>query len=155
MKVPASLALLIVAASGSTGAAAQYVWQAREAAQDVPAASEAKSAQLPQGSGAGLRIFIDPVTREIRPPTAEEIQALARQVTPLQVVPEPQMFTTRYGAIGFRVDPSFDSYMVAVKRPDGALDVDCFPNAGQATKALAAGAAPASVVPKKPALDEK
>jgi len=154
MKVPASLALLIVAASGSTGAAAQYAWQAREAAQ-VQAATDAKPVQTPKGSGAGFRVFIDPVTREIRQPEPEELQALARQLATLQIPPVPQMFTTPSGATGVILDPSFDSYMLAARRPNGTLAVDCLP--GQASNPIAApiAARPVGTFPKTPAPDEK
>jgi hypothetical protein len=43
MRLHTKLALVVVLAVASTGAAVQYVWQAREAAQTAPAAATSRS----------------------------------------------------------------------------------------------------------------
>lgn len=155
MKVFVTVALAIAAGLDSSGAAAQYVWQAREAAQAVPSGAAVAPANSVRGTGAGLQIFIDPVTGQIRPPEQEDLRALARQPVQPQFTPVPQLFFGRDGIPGVRLDPSFDSYMVASKRADGALDMDCLPSKAQAMDALTRSAAPMVSAPKRPALDEK
>ena len=156
MKAPATLALVIAAALGCSGAAAQYVWQAQEAANGTTSARATVPAAAAQGSGAGLRIFIDPATGKIRPAEQEELRSLAaQQAAILQTRPPLETFTTAAGVPGVRLDPTFDSYMVAIKRADGTLDVDCVPGAKQAAEALSVGAKPAGMTQKKAVLDEK
>jgi hypothetical protein len=156
MKAPATLLLAIAAALGCSGAAAQYVWQAQEAAAGAPSVRATVPAAVAQGSGAGLRIFIDPVTGKIRPAEQEELQSLAaQQAAILQTRPPLETFTTAAGVTGIRLDPSFDSYMVAIRRGDGSLDLDCVPGAKQAVEALSAGTKPAGMTQKKAVLDEK
>jgi hypothetical protein len=154
MKPNAMLAMAVVVAVVNTGASAQYVWQAREAAQAGPPAATSR-ASAPLGAGAGLQIFIDPATGLIRPAEQEDLRALARPAAPPEAAMAPQMFFGPEGAIGVRLDPSFDSYMMAVRRPDGTLDFDCIegrahPAARQATEIKR------TVVPgSKATLDEK
>jgi hypothetical protein len=155
MKFPVTLVLVMAALFGSSGAGAQYLWQAREGVQLIPPPSGATPIQPAQGSGAGLQIFIDPATGKIRPPEQEDLQALARQLVAPQFTPVPQMFIGRDGAVGVRLDASFDSYMVAIKRLDGVLDIDCLPGNARAADAVAAGAKPEGVIQKKATLDEK
>ena len=155
MRSATVLALAVAAMTGYSGAAAQYLWQAREAAQAAPAGAAAGPVPSVQGSGSGLQIFIDPVTGQIRPPEQEDLRALARQPASPQFAPAPQLFFTRDGIPGVRLDPSFDSYMVAVKRVDGAIDMDCLPGKAQAVDAVRGSTAPPASAQKKPALDEK
>ena len=154
MKSFVTVALAIAVASASSVATAQYLWQAREAAQAVPSGTAAASVPN-QGSGSGLQIFIDPVTGQIRPPEQEDLRALARQPAIPQFTPVPQLFFGRDGIPGVRLDPSFDSYMVAIKRADGALDLACLPGKAQAVDALAGRVAPTGSVQKRSTLDEK
>jgi hypothetical protein len=154
MKPRAMLVLVVVIAVASTSASAQYVWQAREAAQGVPPATTTR-ATAPLGAGAGLQIFIDPATGLIRPAEQEDLRALARPAPAPEAVSAAQEFFGPDGAIGVRLDPSFDSYMMAVRRPDGTLDFDCVegrahPAARRATE-IKRTVAPVS----KAALDEK
>ena len=154
MKTFVTVAVAIAAASVSSFAAAQYLWQAREAAQAAPSGTAAVPPPI-QGTGSGLMIFIDPVTGQIRPPEQEDLRALARPPAPQQFAPGPQLFFGRDGIPGVRLDPSFDSYMVAIKRADGSLDMDCLPGKAQAVDAVTGRIAPTGSVQKKPALDEK
>jgi hypothetical protein len=155
MKTSVTIAFVIAAASGSSGAAAQYLWQARDAAQAPPPGAAAAAAPSVQGSGSGLQIFIDPVTGQIRPPEQEDLRALARQPAIPQFTPVPQLFFGVGGIPSVLLDSSFDSYMVAIKRADGALDMDCLPSKAQAVDAVAGRLAPTGSVQKKPTLDEK
>lgn len=148
-------ALVIAAAVGSSGAAAQYLWQAREAAQASPAASRAAPTLAVQGTGAGLMIFIDPVTGQIRPPEQEDLQTLARQPVEARFTSVPQLFAGRDGSLGARLDPSFDSYMLASKRAGGGLDMECVPGTALTAAALPQSSNAVGTIQKKSTLDEK
>lgn len=154
MKPHAVLPLVVVIAAASTGASAQYVWQAREAAQAAPPAATSR-APAPLGAGAGLRIFIDPATGLIRPAEQEDLRALARPALAPEAVTAPQMFFGVDGAIGVRLDSSFDSYMMAVKRPDGTLDFDCIEGRAHPVARLAPEIKRTVVPAGKAAPDEK
>jgi hypothetical protein len=154
MKHHAMSALVVVIAAASTGASAQYVWQAREAAQAARPAATTR-APAPLGAGAGLQIFIDPATGLIRPAEQEDLRALARPALAPEAVFAPQMFFGPDGAIGVRLDPSFDSYMMAVRRPDGTLDFDCIEGRAHPAARLATEVKRTIVPSGKATLDEK
>ncbi len=152
MKTAAVLALAFAAAAGPSGAGAQYLWQARDAAQASSAASVPSVAPATPGKGAGLMIFIDPATGLIRPAEQEDFRALMPRLAPEAIGP-PQIFVARDGAIGVRLDPSFDSYMLAVRRPDGTLAFDCVE--GRAQPALQPAPNATGAGTSKARLDEK
>jgi hypothetical protein len=102
-------------------------------------------------SQGGLVAFKDPVTGQLRQPTAEEIRAL---LGPAKTTVSGAAQTGRRlanGGLAFSVDPSFDSYTIATKAADGTLVMSCVEGKEKAEKAIAAGA-PA---PVREALDEK
>lgn len=89
------------------------------------APEKAKAAQTPaaQAPDAGVRVFIDPVTKRIRPPEPGEAEALAPGAQAPQAA--PQAIFHRTGAVGLRLDDSFMSYFVATKNADGTLSFQC------------------------------
>ncbi len=98
--------------------------------------------ELAPAAGSGLTVFVDPVTRQIRQPTASEIgavgaasQAAARVgATPAS----PQIIQGPGAAIGLLLDDSAMSFMVATKKPDGKLAVECVVGAGEAASHVSA-----------------
>ena len=154
MKSAAILALAFAAATGQSGAAAQYLWQARDAARAGTAAPNASAVQPHQGTGSGLQIFIDPDTGLIRPAEQEDFRALMPPRLAPEAIPAPQPFAARDGAIGLRLDPSFDSYMLAVRRPDGTLAFDCVEGRTQPAPTRPINATGAGTSTRKAPLDE-
>ncbi len=75
-------------------------------------------------AGAGVRAFVDPVTRKLRPPTAAQKRQL--------VVPVRDRASRTYAVIfrpdGSRLvelDDTFSMSVVATRAPDGALEYRC------------------------------
>ncbi len=126
---------------------------ARPAANDATASLPAADTACPADdrfAQVGLRAFIDPQTGQLREPTPEETQALARaareefarEVESLEAVVHPD------GTISVDLRGLFMQDLVAVKKPNGSLSVRCVP-APERTAALAAPA------PAPAALEEK
>ncbi len=96
---------------------------------------------------AGFRAFIDPQTGQLREPTPEETQALARaareefarEVESLEAVVHPD------GTISVDLRGLFMQDLVAVKKPDGSLSVRCVPASERAAALAAPAPAPASL----------
>ena len=133
----------VALAMGALGAVAQSGAQASDAAKAPPAATKEA---LPQGGqaaamGAGLVVFIDPATGKFRQPEPGEMEALvgSRQVKPLEVRPL-EFRSAPSGAVGVVLDPSFDSYMVVTRQPDGNLTTQCIEGDAKANAAAATGA---------------
>jgi hypothetical protein len=151
----ASFVVAVMMVLGAVGAIAQVGGQPPDATKAPPAG---KKDVLPQSSqtgvpGAGLVVFIDPVTGRIRQPEPGEIGKLVGPppVTSLTVRP----LEVRYGPggmVGVMLDSSFDSYMVVSKQPDGTLSMQCVTGDPKANAAVAAGpgAAPPSTAAKAP-----
>jgi hypothetical protein len=81
---------------------------------------------------AGLRAYIDPVTRQLRAPLPEELarqRARAGARTSGQQEPnaEPRDRTivSPGGGIGYKLDESHDVFVVVRRRPDGELEEFC------------------------------
>jgi hypothetical protein len=80
---------------------------------------------------AGLRAFRDPVTGELRSPTAEELTRAreAREFAPKA----SQVFTTTVRADGTKSVDLGDAFLfdvVATRAPDGTVRVRCVPRSG-------------------------
>jgi len=139
MKASATFALAAAALLGSAGASAQYLWQAREAADAASKpAPKAAAVQQPAATGSGLMAFIDPVTGQLRAPEPDELQALNARIRANAKPDGPLAFITGPGgAVGVRLPESFDSFMVAQKNANGTLDFSCLPDENQAAAAIA------------------
>jgi hypothetical protein len=106
-----------------------------------------KDAKKPEAkpAPAGVLVFVDPVTHEIRPPLPGEVEQLTGlQVQSLQTVTSEQQaarqFATSSGAVGLKLDDSYATFMVVTKGPDGKLTMTEGNNA-DAEKAVKNGAA--------------
>ncbi len=128
-----------------TAGSASDTTAVRPATNDARAARPATNTACPADdrfAQAGLRAFIDPQTGQLREPTPEETQALARAareefaraVESLEAVVHPD------GTISLDLRGLFMQDLVAAKNPDGSLSVRCVP----APEHAAALAAPAS-----------
>jgi hypothetical protein len=124
--------------------------------------NEAAPKSLPVASG--MRVFVDPVTGQMREPEAWEEQELSRQqqreaLREGRVNPrgERQMTSAApiyhpSGAVGMQLGEDQMSYSVAKVNPDGTLSTDCLPNQQAASKWLkSSGQTPV----RKEKLDEK
>jgi hypothetical protein len=126
-------------------------------AKDPPKPAPAKSvtqtknpAVATPASNGGLVAIKDPVTGQLRQPTAEEIGALLR-LGPAAAARPVEERRLPNGAYVVVLDPSFDNYSVVSKGPDGRLVTTCVEGKAKAEQAVAAG----QQVPVKEALDEK
>jgi hypothetical protein len=104
-------------------------------------AKAAAPAAGPSSSAAGLTVFIDPVTKQIRPPTPEEAAALAAPMATKHAesakVPAQPRATSRKGLMAIPLDDSHMEYMVVTRQPDGKLHQQCVTGAQKADDALA------------------
>src|SRR5664279_2506258 len=100
----------------------------RALAQQAPE-PEKRTAPAAPAAG-GLVVFIDPVTGKIRQPDATEIGrllALPSASGPASTLDEKPLIM-KFGpgdAVGVVLDNRFETFMVATKKPDGKLSMDC------------------------------
>lgn len=116
-------------------------------AKDVcPARDPVVKAEDPAApAAAGLVVFRDPVTGQIRQPSAAEI----RSILPPEKPQAPRTLVTKTGpngAVGIVLDSSFDSYLVVTKKPDGKLAMDCVTGEKKAELAIAGTSTPAKTI---------
>lgn len=117
---------------------------------DARKATETPAAATPASAG-GLLVAIDPATGKIRPPEADEIRVLLEAAKPAGPAAPPKVRTLPDGTVAATLDPSFDSYSVVTRAPDGKLVMSCVEGKEKAEKAVGTG----SRAPVKEALDEK
>ncbi|MFO1305656.1 MAG: hypothetical protein U1F54_18155 [Burkholderiales bacterium] len=115
---------------------------------DPAATTSASKAPVSMQGAGGLMAFKDTETGALRMGTAAEIAAL---LPPPRIVPNAVKFALPGGGFRATVDPSLDSFMVTIRRPDGTLDYDCLTPQEAAAKAQVARSAPAVAVPRAPA----
>lgn len=100
----------------------------------------APSAQA--ADGVGMRIVRDPVTGQLRGPTAEEFQAMEAQERkanagkPAAVKVAPVEVRRADGAVRATLDESFMSYSVVTRNADGTLTEQCVTGSDAAHKAM-------------------
>ena len=75
-----------------------------------------------QTTQSGVVVAVDPTTRQIRPPTAEEKRALGQRGS--QPTSQPQPIQGRGGAVGLLLGEEFHTYTVVTRTPDGQVRVD-------------------------------
>ena len=128
------IAFSVAAMFGVSSAKAQVAVNPAAASKDQKT-TEARPAQ----NGSGVTVFIDPVTHQVRQPSAAEIGELtkagaeSKSAHKADAVP----FAGPGGSIGMMLDDSMDVYMVVTKRPDGKLDSDCVTGAEAAAGRVA------------------
>ena len=117
--------LVIITAFGVLAASAAF---AQTEAKPQEAGSPAAPATAPALRASGSVVFVDPVTRKIRKPSASEIGAqrsqsqaavAKRPATPPMVIHGPG------AAVGILLDDSDMSFMVATRKADGKIALDC------------------------------
>jgi hypothetical protein len=90
----------------------------------------------------GLRAFKDPVTGQLRAPTAAELKAAAAAKTPAEprgLVTgklNPQAVRHANGAISQELTQADLMYSVATRKADGSVDLYCVPGADAAAKVM-------------------
>ncbi len=96
-----------------------------------PATNPAPQASAPTDMAAGMRVVKDPVTGQLRAPTADEAQALeaagksrSSRSAALDAAPA-RTFTLASGAVGVEVPESAYSYYVVTRAADGSLVAAC------------------------------
>lgn len=156
MKARSTFALVIAAALAASGALAQVVSQApgpqngSDAETTLAPRTETRSAP----TGGGVVVFIDPTTGKIRQPHAAEIGSLIRPQAAKPLVSLPLATKTGPGgAVGVVLDSSFDSFVVATKKPDGTLAMDCVTGDNKAAEAVSTGVKAASQTKAQETLD--
>ncbi len=134
-------------ALGAGGAGAAAGPRAAGATGAPPVATTEASPQNGQTAapGAGLVIFIDPVTGKIRQPEPGEYEELVGPGLANRVaVPPLEVRRGPGGSLSVMLDTSFDSFMVVTRQPDGKLSMQCVTGGTKANAAVAAGADPAN-----------
>jgi len=92
--------------------------------------------------GAGMRIVRDPVTGQLRGPTAEEFQAMEAQERkanagkPAAMRSAPVEVRRADGSVSVMLDESHMSYSMVTRNADGTLTEQCVTGADAAQKVL-------------------
>jgi hypothetical protein len=163
---------LLAAAVCAVEASAQQAPKAQANPVQAPSgkapAVKATTQAAPQQAApaAGMVVFVDPVTGQIRQPDAAEIGTLTgagngNARTTLQSTPasaQPIMINGPGGGIGVRLGEDSLSYMVVTRTPEGKLVEDCVTGEKAASAVVSKGVMPkTTAAPKKNAgvLDDK
>jgi len=120
--------------------------------QETARPAAAATAPAP-GRGSGSLVFVDPATRKIRKPAPSEIGAQRSQSrAPVVARPAaaPVLIHGPGVATGILLDESDMSYMIATRKADGKVAVECV--TGRDTAANGAALSPQ---PAKPAAETK
>jgi hypothetical protein len=116
------------------------------------------SSEQKKTEGKAAKVFIDPVTGQVRQPTAAEINTLSEPKA-VAVQSQPTLIAGPGGGVGAVLDDSTMMYMMVTKTPDGKLDMDCVTGDKAAANRLAnpkpVAVKPVVVAPKKEQLDVK
>lgn len=106
-----------------------------------PSAKPAASANVKVVPAASLVAVKDPVTGELRAPTAEEAAALVESARTASfartAAPQPRTYTTPGGGRGLTLGEATFGLAVARKRADGKVVEACVPDAQQAARFFA------------------
>ena len=101
-------------------------------------ASKANGAQATESQG-GFKAFVDPTTRKLVRPTAEQAAALEAADAQRHRAPKARQLQTIYpahGGVGVVLDESYMSYAVVRRGADGKLIEDCVPDESAALSFL-------------------
>lgn len=123
MKAKPHVALVVALALGQGTIGCVFAQSAEKATTD---------AKQPQPTASGMTVSIDPVTKQIRPMTAEDAAALqaAKSAQPAPKLSSQKLVPTRYpnGRLSLRLPESYMESTVATKSPDGKLTFRCVSN---------------------------
>lgn len=85
-------------------------------------ASKKAAADEKQSAQSGVVVAVDPVTRQIQPPTPEQRRALGqRGPRPNVTLPETP---GPGGAVNVQLGPEFQTYSVITRTPDGKVQIE-------------------------------
>ena len=146
--------LVIITGLGVLAACCAFAQSDAKPQGGSPAAAPA-SAGAPV-SASGSVVFVDPVTRKIRKPSASEIGALRSQsqaAVAKRPATAPVLLHGPGAAVGILLDESDMSFTVATRKADGTIAIDCV--TGDAADHAAAGHAAHSPQPAKAAAEIK
>ena len=124
--VAASCCGLLLAQATGEEQQAPSAGTAEQEAAATPAPPEGEAAEpLPAPPGAGMLAFLDPVTGELREPTALELKELSDQIQPFEVpseelVPEPHPLGGQVVHLGDRGQV----FVYAVPGADGSMTLE-------------------------------
>lgn len=137
MKVGRIFTLWIMTVLGAPGIFAQTA--SRAAPPHYGSDTKDTAAPLTERSERGRAVFIDPETGRVRQPDAAEIgRLLPPPAAKAAVAPPVTTKTGPGGAVGVVLDSSYDSSLVARKKPDGKVVVDCVTGDDNASATLPA-----------------
>ncbi len=120
-----------------------------------PAIDPAARAVSPQ---AGLRVFRDPVTGQLRAPTREEAAALARAMeAEAAPTPTPVFEIVEYpdGMKSVDLKGAFMHSVVVKRHADGSVTFSCVPGTAPAAPVQPAASLPAPQLETRPTFEEK
>jgi hypothetical protein len=146
--------LVIITGLGAWAACAAFAQTNTKPQETGPPAAPATAPAAVNASGS--IVFVDPVTRKIRKPSASEIGALRSQsqaAVAKRPATAPVLLHGPGAAVGILLDDSDMSFMVATRKADGKIAVDCA--TGDAADHAAADHAAQSPQPAKAAAETK
>jgi len=127
-------------------------------AQETKSVPETKPAvkKTPAASQNGLMVSKDPVTGELRAPTAAESQALTNQPQSLLSVDAPvQIIQNPNGSLTAILGPAQMTYSVVKKGPDGTITMECVSGEKKAAAFLNLSNAPVDLSNKRVAKEPR
>ncbi len=72
----------------------------------------------------GVVVAVDPTTRQIREPNADELRALAQSGAASAPANPPQTIQGPQGAVGVVLGPEFQTFTVVTRTPDGQVRME-------------------------------
>lgn len=125
----------IVAGLGVWAASALAQDEAKPQGTSQPAGPASAPAPVKAG---GSMVFVDPITRKIRKPGASEIGAersRSQAAVAARATTAPVVIHGPGGAVGVLVDDSHRSFLVATRKADGKIALECVTGPGAADRA--------------------
>jgi hypothetical protein len=95
------------------------------AQEEARKASPSAAAAAAPAAQSGMRAFIDPVTKQLRPGEIDEYVSARRTTLRSSFAPQPVQLRHLSGAAGVRLGRTQLVYSVATIGPDGRLKLDC------------------------------
>jgi hypothetical protein len=120
---------LVIITGVWVGAACAAFAQTQATPQETTRPAAPTTAPAPEKASGSL-VFVDPTTRKIRKPAPSEIgaqrsQSRAAAAAAARPAPAPVLIHGPGGATGILLDDNDMSYMVATRKADGKIAVEC------------------------------